>query len=243
MGIGIWSMHFIGMLAFSLPIPLGYDLAATGYSLLIAILLSYFVLYIVTRAKLTLPHIITGGTLMGSGIAGMHYIGMAAMRIQPGIHYDPALFVISIVIAIAAANAALWIAQVLCDENQKHMIAKRIGAAFVMGIAITGMHYTGMAAAHFPLGSSEWRSQRHQLAMARDRNHPAHVRDPDRDAHVVALRRGIPAQRPDHPLGEVRHIDGSAESLDAYGTDRTRDSRIQAPSKHVCHSVHGSRWV
>lgn len=153
MGIGIWSMHFIGMLAFSLPIPLGYDLAATGYSLVIAILLSYFVLYVVTRAKLTLPHIITGGTLMGSGIAGMHYTGMAAMRIEPGIHYDPALFVISIVIAIAAANAALWIAQVLCDENQKHVIAKRIGAAFVMGIAITGMHYTGMAAAHFPLGS------------------------------------------------------------------------------------------
>jgi diguanylate cyclase (GGDEF)-like protein len=153
MGIGIWSMHFIGMLAFSLPIPLGYDLATTGHSLLIAILLSYFVLYIVTRAKLTLPHIIIGGTLMGFGIAGMHYTGMAAMRIQPGIHYDPALFVTSIVIAIAAAIAALWIAQMLCDENQSHVIAKRIGAAFVMGIAITGMHYTGMAAAHFPLGS------------------------------------------------------------------------------------------
>ena len=153
MGIGIWSMHFIGMLAFSLPIPLGYDLATTGYSLLIAILLSYFVLYIVTRAKLTLPHIIMGGTLMGFGIAGMHYTGMAAMRIQPGIQYDPALFIISIVIAIAAANAALWIAQMLCDKNQGHVIAKRIGAAFIMGIAITGMHYTGMAAAHFPLGS------------------------------------------------------------------------------------------
>lgn len=153
MGIGIWSMHFIGMLAFSLPIPLGYDLPTTGYSLVIAILLSYFVLYIVTRAKLRLPHIIAGGTLMGFGIAGMHYVGMAAMRIQPGIHYDPALFVISIIIAIAAAIAALWIAQILCDENQKHVIAKRIGAAFVMGIAITGMHYTGMAAAHFPLSS------------------------------------------------------------------------------------------
>ncbi|SCY03873.1 diguanylate cyclase/phosphodiesterase [Nitrosospira sp. Nl5] len=153
MGIGIWSMHFIGMLAFSLPIPLGYDLSTTGYSLVIAILLSYFVLYIVTRAKLTLPHIIAGGTLMGFGIAGMHYVGMAAMRIHPGIHYDPALFVISIVIAVAAAIAALWIAQMLCDEKQKRVIAKRIGAAFVMGIAITGMHYTGMAAAHFPLGS------------------------------------------------------------------------------------------
>jgi diguanylate cyclase (GGDEF)-like protein len=153
MGIGIWSMHFIGMLAFSLPIPLGYDLATTGCSLVIAMLLSYSVLYIVTLAKLTLLRLITGGTLMGFGIASMHYTGMAAMEIQPGIHYDPALFAMSIVIAIAAANAALWIAQTLSDANQSHVIIKRIGAGFVMGIAITGMHYTGMAAAHFPPGS------------------------------------------------------------------------------------------
>ncbi len=150
MGIGIWSMHFIGMLAFSLPIPLGYDIATTGCSLAIAILLSYFVLYIVTQVKLTLFRLITSGTLMGFGIAGMHYTGMAALLIQPGIHYNSALFVISIVIAIAAANAALWIAQTLSDASQSHVIAKRIGAAFVMGIAICGMHYTGMAAAHFP---------------------------------------------------------------------------------------------
>lgn len=153
MGIGIWSMHFIGMLAFSLPIPLGYDLVTTGCSLVIAMLLSYSVLYIVTLAKLTLLRLVTGGTLMGFGIASMHYTGMAAMQIQPGIHYDPALFVLSIIIAIAAANAALWIAQTLSDAEQKHVIVKRIGAGFVMGIAITGMHYTGMAAAHFPPGS------------------------------------------------------------------------------------------
>ncbi|WP_052494290.1 bifunctional diguanylate cyclase/phosphodiesterase [Nitrosospira sp. NpAV] len=153
MGIGIWSMHFIGMLAHSLPIPLGYDLATTSYSLAVAILLSYFVLYIVTRAKLALLHLITGGTLMGVGIACMHYTGMAALRIQPGIRYEPALFVLSIVIAIAAATAALWLAQKLRDEGQSHMAAQRIGAAFVMGIAICGMHYTGMAAAHFPLNS------------------------------------------------------------------------------------------
>lgn len=153
MGVGIWSMHFIGMLAFSLPIPLGYDLARTGGSLVIAMLLSYFALYIVTRAKLAPPRLVMGGTLMGFGIASMHYTGMAALQIQPGIHYDTALFVLSIVIAIAAANAALWIAQTLSGADQNHVIAKRIGAGFLMGIAIAGMHYTGMAAAHFPPGS------------------------------------------------------------------------------------------
>lgn len=153
MGIGIWSMHFIGMLAFSLPTPLGYDFVTTGYSLVIAILLSYSVLYVVTQTKRTASRLIIGGTLMGLGICGMHYTGMAAMDMQPPIHYEPALFVTSIVIAIAAAIAALWIAYALSNADQTHLIAKRIGAAFLMGIAITGMHYTGMAAAHFPPGS------------------------------------------------------------------------------------------
>ncbi|KIO48066.1 bifunctional diguanylate cyclase/phosphodiesterase [Nitrosospira sp. NpAV] len=149
MGIGIWSMHFIGMLAFSLPTPLGYDFAITCYSLAIAILFSYSVLYIVTQTKLTLLRLLTGGTLMGFGISGTHYIGMVAMQMRPAIHYDPVLFVASIVIAIAAANAALWIAYTLRGADQTRLIAKRIGAAFLMGIAITGMHYTAMAAAHF----------------------------------------------------------------------------------------------
>ena len=153
MGVGIWSMHFIGMLAVSLPIPLGYDLAITSYSLAIAILVSWFALYIVTRAKLSLPRLIMGGILMGFGIAGMHYTGMAAMQMEPGIHYDPKLFAASILIAIVASNAALWIAHTLSDTDQGHVVQKRIGAAFVMGLAITGMHYTGMAAADFPLGS------------------------------------------------------------------------------------------
>ena len=139
MGIGIWSMHFIGMLAFSLPIPLGYDLATTSCSLLIAMLLSYSVLYVVRQTKLTPLRLITGGTLMGFGISGMHYTGMAAMRMHPAIHYDPVLFVTSIVVAIAAANAALRIAYTLSDSAQTHLIAKRIGVAFLMGIAITGM--------------------------------------------------------------------------------------------------------
>jgi diguanylate cyclase (GGDEF)-like protein len=153
MGVGIWSMHFIGMLAFSLPIPLGYDPGITAGSLAIAVLVSYFALYVITRAKLTLGRLVAGGILMGFGITGMHYTGDAAMRMQPGIQYDPVLFVASLAIAIVASSVALWIARTLSDADQHHVIAKRIGAAFVMGIAITGMHYTGSAAATFLAGS------------------------------------------------------------------------------------------
>ncbi len=152
MGTGIWSMHFIGMLAFSLRTPLGYDFAITGGSLVIAILLSYSVLYVVTQKELSTLRLITGGTLMGLGISAMHYTGMAAMQMSPAVEYDPVLFVTSIVIGVVAANAALWMAHTL-NIDQSHLITKRIGAAFLMGIAITGMHYTGMAAANFHAGS------------------------------------------------------------------------------------------
>ncbi|APR39104.1 putative bifunctional diguanylate cyclase/phosphodiesterase [Paraburkholderia sp. SOS3] len=153
MGVGIWSMHFIGMLAFSLPIPLGYDLPITGASLAIAFVVSYFALAIVTRRTLSRPRLIAGGVLMGAGIAGMHYTGMAAMRMAPGIRYEPALFAASLAIAVAASIAALWIAHTLRDSSQRRIIVKRIGAAALMGMAIAGMHYTGMAAADFAPGA------------------------------------------------------------------------------------------
>ncbi|AKJ67684.1 diguanylate phosphodiesterase [Pandoraea thiooxydans] len=153
MGVGIWSMHFVGMLAFSLPIPLGYDLTITGASLGIAVAVSWFALFIITRAKLSPPRLLAGGVLMGLGIAGMHYVGMAAMRMSPGIRYDPTLVIASIVIAIGASSAALWLAQALSDAGHGNVLKKRAAAALVMGLAITGMHYTGMAAAEFPLGS------------------------------------------------------------------------------------------
>ncbi|MBN8482028.1 MAG: EAL domain-containing protein [Xanthomonadales bacterium] len=152
MGVGIWSMHFIGMLAFNLPIPQGYDLFITLYSLVIAIAASLYALYLVSQPHLGRARLVAGALIMGSGIAFMHYTGMAAMRMQPGIHYDPFWFGLSIVIAIAAAGAALWIARRLRrnDGRNGHM---RILAALVMGFAIVGMHYTGMAAAQFPAGS------------------------------------------------------------------------------------------
>ncbi|RQZ68292.1 histidine kinase [Burkholderia sp. Bp9004] len=149
MGTGIWSMHFVGMLALSLPIPLGYALPDTGASLAIAVLVSYFALNVVTRARLSRRRLLAGGVLMGAGIVGMHYTGMAAMRMAPGIRYDPALFAASIGVAVIASTVALWMAQTLRAQQARHATAQRIGAALIMGIAITGMHYTAMAAAHF----------------------------------------------------------------------------------------------
>jgi len=152
MGIGIWSMHFVGMLAFRLPIPLGYDLEISALSLLIAILASGFALWRVSQPSLSRKQLLGGAALMGVAIATMHYVGMAAMRMQPSIEYDPWLFLASIIIAIAASGAALWIAFAL-RKNLRHIRLARASAAVVMGGAIVGMHYTGMTAAKFPLGS------------------------------------------------------------------------------------------
>jgi len=151
MGLGIWSMHFVGMLAFDLPIPLGYDLAITLYSMLAAVGVSAFALWLVSRPDLPARLLCLGAVLMGAGIAVMHYIGMAALRMQPGIDYDPLWFALSIVIAVVASGAALWIAFHLRRGHRRH--GMRLTAAVVMGFAIVGMHYTGMAAARFPADS------------------------------------------------------------------------------------------
>ena len=152
MGVGVWSMHFIGMLAFSLPIDLGYDIQLTALSLLISILSCGFALWLVSQPRLPLWQLLFGALIMGSGISGMHYTGMAAMRMQPGIDYDPSLFGASLLIAFGASLAALWIAFRL-RQNTPYVRLARTGAAIVMGFAIVGMHYTGMAAARFADGS------------------------------------------------------------------------------------------
>jgi len=147
MGFGIWSMHFIGMLSFRLPVPLGYDLAITFYSLLLAVAASAFALWLVSRERLPVKRLLLGAGLMGAGIASMHYVGMAALRMQPGIDYDLAWLAASIAIAIAASGAALWIAFRLRASGHRRLL--RAAAAATMGVAIVGMHYTGMAAARF----------------------------------------------------------------------------------------------
>ena len=153
MGSGIWSMHFIGMLAFKLPVPIAFDLPTTLLSLAIAVLVSGFALYTLRRGELTTSILTLSATLMGIGISAMHYTGMLAMRMSPPIHYKPVLFIASVLIAIAASLAALWIATQLRQRTSGFAIIARLGSAVIMGFAITGMHYTGMAAAEFAPGS------------------------------------------------------------------------------------------
>lgn len=148
MGVGVWSMHFIGMLALRLPFALGFDIGITALSLLIAVLSCGFALWLVSQARLPAWQLAFGALVMGSGIASMHYTGMAAMRMTPGIDYDPTLFGLSLLIAVVASGAALWIAFNL-RRNTPYVRLARGGAAVVMGFAIVGMHCTGMAAARF----------------------------------------------------------------------------------------------
>lgn len=151
MGLGIWSMHFIGMLAFSLPVPLGYDLGLTFLSLLIAIASSAFALWLVCKRNLPWYRLTLGALLMGGGISSMHYIGMEAMQMS-SIRYDQPLLILSVIIAMVTSGAALWIAFHL-RKNDTRIKLFRVYAAIIMGFAIVGMHYTGMEAAQFPIGS------------------------------------------------------------------------------------------
>jgi len=148
MGTGIWSMHFIGMLAFHLPVQVAYDLSLTVTSWLIAVVVSGFALHRFHRNDTTASGIAVPGVFLGIGICAMHYTGMAAMQMFPGIDYDPLLFAASVLIAIAAAIAALWIAFSLPHTGWRRH-GYKMAAAAVMGAAIVGMHYTGMWAAHF----------------------------------------------------------------------------------------------
>lgn len=152
MGVGIWSMHFIGMLALSLPIPMGYDPSITLLSLLIAIGSSAFALWTVCRVELSWSRLTVGAVLMGSGISAMHYTGMAAMRMVPGVQYDPTLFALSIFIAIVASGVGLGLAFHL-RQGASGIKILRMLAGVIMGFAIAGTHYTGMAAARFPSNS------------------------------------------------------------------------------------------
>jgi len=153
MGTGIWAMHFLGMLAFSLPIPLTYDFTITAASLLIAVVISAFALAVAADPKISTAQLSVAALIMGAGISGMHYAGMSAIEIQPMITYEPRLVIASIIIAVAASYAALWVFFQLRGVGILVMRRARVGAAFIMGLAISGMHYTAMAASHFHAGS------------------------------------------------------------------------------------------
>jgi diguanylate cyclase (GGDEF)-like protein/PAS domain S-box-containing protein len=147
MGLGIWAMHYIGMLAFSMPIPVLYDLPTVGLSLLAAIVASGSALHVLSRRVVGWPQQLLGSLAMGSGIAAMHYVGMAAMRMSARIHYNAGLVAVSIVLAVVISLIALILSFRVRDE--KHATPRKIISALIMGSAIPLMHYTGMAAASF----------------------------------------------------------------------------------------------
>ena len=147
MSLGIWSMHFIGMLAFKLPISVGYDPWLTLISGLLAVLASMLALKVVSVSKPGWKRFGFGGLVMGSGVAMMHYTGMAAMRMQPAIHYTPPAFTASLLIAMLAATIALLLVFDVSQARQRRSIPRKLMAASVMAAGISGMHYTGMHAA------------------------------------------------------------------------------------------------
>lgn len=150
MGAGIWSMHFIGMLSFKIPgITFQYDLFWTGLSLLVAIFASGFALLLLKKSILNIVHFIAGGIILGFAIASMHYTGMEGMLITLNIRYLPEFFLLSIIIAIVASEAAIWLALKSNKVIVKLRNRMKIISAVIMGIAICGMHYTGMAASVF----------------------------------------------------------------------------------------------
>ncbi|MFD0078366.1 MHYT domain-containing protein [Streptomyces sp. NPDC127166] len=140
-GCGIWTMHFIAMLGFQVrETSIAYDAGLTFLSLLVAVVVVGIGVFIVGYRGTRPAPLLLAGALTGLGVAGMHYLGMAAMRMGGRLLYDPAVVALSVVIAVVAATAALWAA-----VSIRGFLAS-LGASVVMGVAVTGMHYTGMAA-------------------------------------------------------------------------------------------------
>ncbi len=154
MGIGIWSMHYVGMLAYRLPVQVFYDWPTVLASLAAAVFASGIALYVVSRNVMTPLRAGIGGLLMGIGIATMHYTGMEAMRLSAMCRYSPGLVTLSVILAIVISLVALWLTFNLREEAPA-MRWRKVASAVVMGAAIPVMHYTGMAAVTFtPMDSA-----------------------------------------------------------------------------------------
>jgi NO-binding membrane sensor protein with MHYT domain len=140
---GIWVMHFIAMLGFTIPgQTITYSVPVTALSMLIAVVVVGIGLLIVGFGSTGWRTLLLGGLIIGCGVASMHYIGMAAMRMPDSVRYDNTLVVISVLIAVVAGTAALWAALRLTA------VWSTLVASLIMGVAVSGMHYTGMAAMH-----------------------------------------------------------------------------------------------
>jgi diguanylate cyclase (GGDEF)-like protein len=154
LGGGLWCMHFVGMLAFTLPIALGYGAGMTLLAWAAAVATAGVALFIATREKQTQLHLTAAALVMGLGITAMHFIGMAALDMRPGIAWDPWLVASAAAIAVGASAAALEMFFLLRKVSVSRGLRYQLVAAALMGLAACGMHYTGMAAAGFAAGST-----------------------------------------------------------------------------------------
>lgn len=153
MGLAIWSMHFIGMLALKMSMPVTYDATLSAFSMLAAAIGSGVAFGLLSRKRIGRFHLIAGSVAMGLAIVTMHYIGMASMQMSARIQYDPFWFVVSVVIAILASAGALALAYWPKSGTVRLRFWQTVLSATVMGFAISGMHYAGMAAAtYIPTG-------------------------------------------------------------------------------------------
>ena len=148
MGMGIWAMHYVGMLAFFLPVPVLYDWPTVLLSLLAADVSSFIALFIVSRRSMGILSIVFGGLLMGAGISSMHYVGMDAMRLPAMCQWSIPLIALSIVLAVVISWVGLWLTFHLREETRS-VGWRKVASAVLMGLAIPIMHYTGMAAVSF----------------------------------------------------------------------------------------------
>jgi PAS domain S-box-containing protein len=164
MGLGIWSMHFVGMLALHLPIPVWYDAPVVTLSYVAAVVGCAIAFAIFNRGTVGYGLLVLASIFMGFAISGMHYTGMAAMRLNSHVLYDPLIFAASVGVAIIVSFAALALTRNLLEtSSQPGAWLKKAGASLLMGFAVAGMHYTGMAGAFFTRGPTGWHPTDHAV--------------------------------------------------------------------------------
>lgn len=153
MGLGIWSMHFVGMLALHLPVLVWYDAPLVLFSFVAAVFGCAIAFAIFNRATVGSGLLVLASIFMGFAIAGMHYTGMAAMRLSSHVVYDPLIVAASVGVAIVVSFAALALTRnLIATSSEPRSWLKKAGASLLLGVAVAGMHYTGMAAAFFTHG-------------------------------------------------------------------------------------------
>ena len=158
LGLGIWSMHYVGMEAFHLPVPVKYHWPTVLLSMIAAVLASAVALFVVSRKTMSRSSVVVGALLMGGGIAAMHYIGMESMRLAAMCSYSAGTFALSILLAVIISAVAIYLAFTLRAVADSGVSWRKIGSASLMGLAIPTMHYVGMAAVTFhaaPLAAAD----------------------------------------------------------------------------------------